>query len=43
MGEALEQVFGKRERFCATSNSSSTTRSYHSFDEAVDEVVDARV
>jgi hypothetical protein len=43
MGEALEQVFGKRERFSATSTNSNTTRSYHSFDEAVDEVVDARV
>jgi hypothetical protein len=43
MGEAFEEVFGKRERFFATSNNSNTTRSYRSFDEAVDEVVDARV
>ncbi len=43
MGEALEEVFGKREQFFATSNNSNTTRSYRSFDEAVDEVVDARV
>jgi hypothetical protein len=43
MAEALEQVFGRRERFSATSVSSNTTRSYRSFDEAVDEVVDARV
>ncbi len=43
MGEALEQVFGHRVRFSVTSLSSNTTRSYRSFDEAVDEVVDARV
>ena len=43
MGEALEHVFGKRERFSVASGSSGTTRSYHSFDQAVDEVVDARV
>jgi hypothetical protein len=43
MAEALEEVFGNRERFSATSVSSSTTRSYRSFSEAVDEVVDARV
>jgi hypothetical protein len=43
MGESLERVFGQRERISATSVSSNTTRSWHSFDEAVDEVVDARV
>jgi hypothetical protein len=43
MGEALEHVFGKRERFSVMSGSSGTTRSYHGFDQAVDEVVDARV
>jgi hypothetical protein len=43
MGEALEEVFGKHERFSATSTNSNTTRSYRSFDQAVDEVVDARV
>jgi hypothetical protein len=43
MGEALERVFGQRVRFSATSVSSGTTRSYRSFDDAVDEVVDARV
>ena len=43
MGEALEEVFGHRVRFSVTSVSSNTTRSYRSFDEAVDEVVDARV
>jgi hypothetical protein len=43
MAEALEAVFGHRERFSATSVSSSTTRSYRSFSQAVDEVVDARV
>jgi hypothetical protein len=43
MGEALERVFGKRERISATSATSNTTRSWHSFDEAVDEIVDARV
>ncbi len=43
MAEALEEVFGKRVRFSATSISSNTTRSYRSFAEAVDEVVDARV
>jgi hypothetical protein len=43
MGEALEQVFGKHERFSTTSTSSNTMRSYRSFDQAVDEVVDARV
>lgn len=43
MGETLERVFGQRVRFSATSTSSGTTRSYRSFDDAVDEVVDARV
>jgi hypothetical protein len=43
MGEALEEVFGHRQRFYATSLNSNTTRSFRSFDEAVDEVVDARV
>jgi hypothetical protein len=43
MGEALEEVFGKRQGFFATSTNSNTTRSYHSFDDAVDEVIDARV
>ena len=43
MAEALEEVFGHRVRFSITSLSSNTTRSYRSFDEAVDEVVDARV
>jgi hypothetical protein len=43
MCESLERVFGQRVRFSATSTSSNTTRSYRSFDEAVDEIVDARV
>jgi hypothetical protein len=43
MAESLEQVFGHRVRFSVTSVSSNTTRSYRSFDEAVDEVVNARV
>ena len=43
MAEALEEVFGHHVRFSITSLSSNTTRSYRSFDEAVDEVVDARV
>jgi hypothetical protein len=43
MGESLERVFGRRENISATSVSSSTTRSWRSFDEAVDEVVDGRV
>ena len=43
MGEVLEQVFGRREHISATSLTSNTTRSWRSFDEAVDEVVDARV
>jgi hypothetical protein len=43
MGEALEEVFGNHVRFSVNSISSNTTRSYRSFDDAVDEVVDARV
>jgi hypothetical protein len=43
MAESLEQVFGHHVRFSITSLSSNTTRSYRSFDQAVDEVVDARV
>jgi hypothetical protein len=43
MGDALEEVFGHHERFSATSMNSNTTRSYRGFDQAVDEVVDARV
>lgn len=43
MGETLTAVFGNRVRFSATSASSNTTRSYRSFADAVDEVVDARV
>ena len=43
MGESLEEVFGHRVRFSITSLNSNTTRSYRSFSQAVDEVVDARV
>jgi PAP2 superfamily len=43
MCAALEEVFGKRVRFSATSISSNTTRSFRSFEDAADEVVDARV
>ena len=43
MAESLEAVFGHRVRFSVTSLSSNTTRSYRSFSQAVDEVVDARV
>jgi hypothetical protein len=43
MCAALEEVFGKRVRFSATSISSNTTRSFRSFEDAVDEVLDARV
>jgi hypothetical protein len=43
MAESLERVFGRRVRFSVTSISSNTTRSFRSFAEAVDEVVDARV
>jgi hypothetical protein len=43
MAESLEEVFGHRVRFSSSSVSSNTTRSYRSFDEAVDEVIDARV
>ena len=43
MAESLEAVFGHRVRFNVTSSTSNTTRSYRSFSEAADEVVDARV
>ena len=43
MAESLERVFGRRVRFSVASMSSNTTRSYRSFSDAVDEVVDARV
>jgi hypothetical protein len=43
MAESLEAVFGHRVRFSITSLSSNTTRSYRSFSQAADEVVDARV
>jgi hypothetical protein len=43
MCEALEEVFGNRVRFSVNSLTSNTTRSYRSFDDAVEEVVDARV
>ena len=43
MAESLEKVFGRRVRFSVTSLTSNTTRSYRSFSDAVDEVVDARV
>ena len=43
MAVSLEEVFGHRVRFSASSVSSNTTRSYRSFADAVDEVVDARV
>jgi hypothetical protein len=43
MAESLESVYGSRVRFSVTSLSSSTTRSYRGFSQAVDEVVDARV
>ena len=43
MAESLEKVFGHRVRFSVTSLNSNTTRSYRSFSDAVDEVVDARV
>jgi hypothetical protein len=43
MATALTSVFGHRTRFSVSSISSNTTRSYRSFDDAVDEVVDARV
>jgi hypothetical protein len=43
MAASLTAVFGRHVRFSVTSLSSSTTRSYRSFDDAVDEVVDARV
>ena len=43
MAESLERVFGRKVRFSVASISSNTTRSYRSFADAVDEVVDARV
>ena len=43
MATSLEEVFGHHVRFSATSLNSNTTRSFRSFDDAVDEVVDARV
>jgi hypothetical protein len=43
MATALTDVFGPRVRFSVTSLSSNTTRSYRSFAQAADEVVDARV
>jgi hypothetical protein len=43
MAESLERVFGRKVRFSVSSISSNTTRSYRSFADAVDEVVDARV
>jgi hypothetical protein len=43
MATSLEAVFGHRVRFSVNSLSSNTTRSYRSFSDAVDEVIDARV
>jgi hypothetical protein len=43
MAEALTNAFGYRVRFSVTSMNSNTTRSFRSFSQAVDEVVDARV
>jgi hypothetical protein len=43
MAESLERVFGHRTRFSVASMTSNTVRSYRSFSDAVDEVVDARV
>ncbi len=43
MAESLERVFGERVRFSVKSLNSNTTRSYRSFSDAVDELVDARV
>ena len=43
MAESLERVFGHRVRFSMSSITSNTTRSYRSFSDAVDEIVDARV
>ncbi len=43
MAESLEAVFGHRVRFSVASISSNTTRSYSSFEQAADEVIDARV
>jgi hypothetical protein len=43
MAKSLERVFGHKVRFSVNSISSNTIRSYRSFEDAVDEVVDARV
>jgi hypothetical protein len=43
MAEALTDAFGHHVRFSVTSLSSNTTRTYRSFTQAADEVVDARV
>jgi hypothetical protein len=43
MACALEEVIGHHVRFSVTSITSNTTRSYRSFEDAVGEVVDARV
>jgi len=43
MAEALTNAFGYRVRFSVTSMNSNTTRSFRSFSQAVDEVVNARV
>ena len=43
MAETLDATFGRHVRFSVTSLSSNTTRTFDSFDDAVDEVVDARV
>ena len=43
MAESLERAYGRKVRFSVSSISSNTTRSYRSFADAVDEVVDARV
>ena len=43
MAESLERVFGHRVRFSMSSMTSNTTRSYRSFSDAVDEIVNARV
>ncbi|MDA0167599.1 vanadium-dependent haloperoxidase [Solirubrobacter taibaiensis] len=43
MAATLNATFGHHVRFSVTSLSSNTTRSYDRFDDAVDEVIDARV
>ena len=43
MAVSLEEVFGQRVRFSVMSLSSNTTRSYRSFSQAVEEVINARV